>query len=755
MKYILIVGSVTYALLASSSFANQQYQDEAQIEVIQVKSQKRLQDIDDLTFSVSYLSGQDIRQRLLKDTTALSSTAPNFKITQNAAEGTPPAVNIRGVGSVDYNTSTHSPVGIYSNGVAAGSANNQLVNLFDIDSVEVLRGPQGTLFGRNSTAGAVLINTVRPQQGASGYMDANFAERNYHNINGALNGSISPYTDIRLAFSQVAYDYSTNNLFEPAPEANMRQSNVRLSVVSRFKAAEIFAVGSYGEWQGTVNPAGSIGVVKLFTLSGGIAALCAPEETGSGACTDAFGFNDGSNNFYDVAVNTNVSDGSPHDSEYWNLLLEAKFALSAHSYVVSLSSFDKLDRVHYYNSDASPARLAEGNQDVITDTFSQELRYHLDTENTYLIAGLYYLSNKIKQDNRLDFFRDFRPVPALFGNAATFYYDNTIQTRSYAAFSQLEYNLSPNSALIAGLRYTNEQIDYHALGTINVALQAGDEIGLLVPGWDVNGKIEDQNWSGKLAFHQALSTQTKWFASYSVGFKSGGYNGALVNSATAAENNDYGAETLNAYEIGLVSHQLTNSRIQSSVFYYDYQNQQVFMNQAAIEPDALPLQLLSNVGESNIYGAEIELSSQLSTALQTTLSIGFLPEAKLDAFFDAAGNEIKGNRLPFTSEWNVAASIDYSYDLSVGQLIFHLDVDYQSAFYFDQNQNDYAKQSAYALWNASINYVAEQWRMSLWVKNLTDQYYSHLKFDLINPLGMLQDFKGEARQVGVGLSYEF
>ena len=74
VKYILIVGSVTYALLASSSFANQQYQDEAQIEVIQVKSQKRLQDIDDLTFSVSYLSGQDIRQRLLKDTTALSST---------------------------------------------------------------------------------------------------------------------------------------------------------------------------------------------------------------------------------------------------------------------------------------------------------------------------------------------------------------------------------------------------------------------------------------------------------------------------------------------------------------------------------------------------------------------------------------------------------------------------------------------------------------------------------------------------------
>jgi iron complex outermembrane receptor protein len=130
------------------------------IELIEVNVQKRPQDIRDVALSLKLVDGQTIIERQLKDTTALSAIAPNFKITQNAAEGTPPAVNIRGVGSVDYNTSTQSPVGVYLDGVAGASANSQLVNLFDVESVEILRGPQGTLFDRNTTGGAILINSV-------------------------------------------------------------------------------------------------------------------------------------------------------------------------------------------------------------------------------------------------------------------------------------------------------------------------------------------------------------------------------------------------------------------------------------------------------------------------------------------------------------------------------------------------------------------------------------------------------------------
>lgn len=729
---------------------------EQQIEVVQVRAQKRVQNIEDLTFSISYLSGLEIRERLLKDTTALSSAAPNFKITQNAAEGTPPSVNIRGVGSVDYNTSTVSPVGIYVNGAASGSANNQLVNLFDIESVEVLRGPQGTLFGRNTTAGAVLINTKRPQQEVSGYIDVAAGERNFYSLEGAVNTELSDNTSARLAFSQVSYDYSTNNLYAPAPQADMRQSNVRASLLSEFGNAEILAIAHYGEWSGIVNPVGNIGVIAGFDPATGLPnAFCTPAQAGSSICTDAFGFNDGSEDFYDVAVNTDVSNDSPHDSEYWDLYLEGRYNLNDKAYLVSVTSVDTLDRVHFFNSDGSPAQIAEGNQDVVTDTFSQEFRYHLDEENFYLIAGLYYLSNSIEQDNRFDFLRDFRAVPALFSNAATFFYDNEIETESYAAFGQLEYQLSTKSSLLFGLRFTDETIEYQAIGDVNIALAAGDFEGFVVPAWNVEDNIEDSNWSGKLAYNYAVSNDTKLFASFARGFKSGGYNGALVNSAEAAEENDYGAETLNAYELGVTSTALQNTRIQAALFYYDYNDQQVFMNQESRVPGGLPLQLLSNVGESEIYGAELELSSQLTSALQAQFSIGYLPEANLDSFVNSVGEEITDNRLPFTSEWNIAAAIDYTLTVADGELRLHLDVDYQSDFYFDQNQNPYAQQDSFALWNARISYTLDDWTVAIWSKNITDEEYSNLKFDLINAFGMLQDFKGEARQLGASLSYEF
>ena len=173
-----------------------------------------------------------------------------------------------------------------------------------------------------------------------------------------------------------------------------------------------------------------------------------------------------------------------------------------------------------------------------------------------------------------------------------------------------------------------------------------------------------------------------------------------ASSAAEAQSNDYGSETLNAYEIGLHSQLSQSIRLYLAAFYYDYQDQQVFMNQSAITLGAPPLQLLSNVGECMIYGIEFDLNAQLTSALSTKFSIGYLPEANFASFVDASGVEIKDNRLPFTSKWNIAAQADYVVELSSGQLNFHIDADYQSEFYFDQNQNPFAIQEDYVIWNA-------------------------------------------------------
>jgi iron complex outermembrane receptor protein len=726
------------------------------IEIIEVNAQKRPQNIRDVALSLNLVDGRAIIERQLKDTTALSAIAPNFKITQNAAEGTPPAVNIRGVGSVDYNTSTQSPVGVYLDGAAGASANSQLVNLFDVESVAILRGPQGTLFGRNTTGGAILINSVSAQMDDSGYFNFGYAQRNHLSAEGAVNRQLNDNMAARLAFSHQDYEYSSNNLLPNTPQAQMRQTHGRFSFLGEWDKLTIDSKLYLSKWDGVVNPVGSIGVVKSFDPATGLpASFCSPDEAGSATCSDAFGFNDGSNNFHDVAVNNNISDNSPHKTDSHGINVKAQYEFNDNSYLVSLSNFTTLDREHYFNSDGSPAGLGEGNQNVSTDTFSQELRLHQEIGDIYLITGLYFLNEELQQNNRFDLLRDFRAVEGLFSNAVTFLYDNTIEIQSSALFAHVEYPLSKQTTFNAGLRYSDESTEYHALGQINIATFANDQTGLTVPGWDASGEVKDNNVSGKLALLHKFNAQHSGFISFSRGFKSGGYNGALISSAAEAQSNDYGAETLNAYEVGLHSQLSPSVRLYSAAFYYDYQDQQVFMNQSAITPGAPPLQLLSNVGESTIYGFEFDLSAQINTAFSTQLSVGYLPEANLASFVDAAGVEIEDNRLPFTSRWNIAAQADYVVELSSGRLNFHLDADYQSEFYFDQNQSPFAMQEDYILWNTRVAWENANWSLGVWVKNITDEEYSHLKFDLVNLFGMLQDFKGEARQIGFDLRYEF
>ena len=116
---------------------------------------------------------------------------------------------------------------------------------------------------------------------------------------------------------------------------------------------------------------------------------------------------------------------------------------------------------------------------------------------------------------------------------------------------------------------------------------------------------------------------------------------------------------------------------------------------------------------------------------------------------------MRGNRLPFTSKWNANGFLDYTREIGPGTLRFQLNANFQSEFYFDQNQNPYTRQGGYTLFNGRIAYEKGDWSAALWGKNLTDHRYSHLRFDLINFLGLVQDNRGERRQFGVDLNYRF
>ena len=717
------------------------------LEVIEVYAQKRPQALEEVSIAVSQVKGETLKAQHYKDSTELSALAPNLKISQNAAEGTPPAINIRGVGLVDYSTANTSPVAIYVDDVAVGSASNQIVNFFDIEQIDILRGPQGTLFGRNSTGGAILIRSKRPEFNELGYFTAGIANNNAYSFDAMYNNRLADNTAFRLALNHQNYEYSTNNSFSQAPTAGMKQTNARLSLLSEFDDVQLLLQGHIENWQGIVQPVGSIGVVAN-PLTG---ELCSPSEAGSTNCFDNFGFNDGSDDFYTVKVNND----SPHKTDSKGLSAHINWQLNERNEVVAISSYNRLERTHAFNCDGSPARLCEGNLGLNTHLFSQELRLQTQWEEHTLTSGLYYADESIKQNNINDILRDFRGIldPDL---TTTFFYKNQIDTQSMAAFSQLDYQLNSDWLISAGLRYSYESLDYDSVAQLNVVEDNTDLAGMLIPFYHVQGAESDNGFSGQFAINYQLTDSTNAYYRFANGSKSGGYNGGFLSSLEQAELANYGKERLNAHEIGSKSFWLEQGvRFNWAAFYYNYNDQQVFMNQPSSTAQKPPIQLLENIGDSVIYGLEAEIDYQATDAFSMRLALGYIPHAEFEEFVDPLGNSLTDNRLPFTSKWNVSAGIEYRLELFDNPLTTQLLVDYQSEYYFDQNQNPYAKQDGYSLVNGNIRYQLDNLSFVFWGKNLFGTEYSNLKFDLSSFLGMLEDFKGEGRRYGLDVSYQF
>ncbi len=718
------------------------------IETIEVHAQKRAQSTYDVPIAITVVSGDLLQAFQLKDTTALGGVTPNLKITQNTAEGTSPAVNIRGVGLLDYNTANTSPISFYVDDVTTGSANNQIINLFDIEQVEVLKGPQGTLFGRNSTGGALIIQSKMPEDNLGGYVRLGVGNNEREKVEGALNLPLSDSTAMRFAFSRNDYEYSTNNLYAPSPAAGLTQDNYRLIVTSELDDLDVTFKLHHEDWEGIVMPVGSIGIIAN-PLTG---ELCPPSAAGSTSCYDAFGFNDGSNDFHDVMVNNDT----PHETDGLGGSLKLDWQLKDDLQLVSVTSINTLDRYHGFNCDGSPANLCEGYLGLENEVFTQELRLHQTLGDHHLTAGIYYTDEDIEQDNGNDILRDLWGTPLWSVGSANFLYDNELTIKALAVFAQLDYAVSADTTVTVGLRYTDEATDYHSVSHLEVPLSEADLVGIVIPNFDVSGTQDDEEFSGKLAINHKYSDSHSVYASINRGFKAGGYNAGFLTNEAQALVSDYGPEKLTAYEVGSKLALLDQRMMLSlSAFYYDYGDQQVFINQAAATPGAPPMQLLENVGESTVYGAEVEVLYRPTAALKMQLGVGYLPEANFDEFVDPLGNVLTDNRLPFTSEWNVGGLVNYHVEFGGASVVAQLSFDYQSEFYFDQNESPYAKQDAYTLWDANVSYSRDSWQLSLWGKNLTDEEYSHLKFDLSSFLGMVEDFKGEGRLYGLEFTYTF
>jgi iron complex outermembrane recepter protein len=712
------------------------------IEVIQVYAQKRAQNINDVSLAVSVIDNESIDYLQIKDSTQLAQFVPNVKMSNNAGEGTTPAFNIRGVGMIDYNTSTISPIAIYSDGVVGGSANNLSVNLFDLENIEVLRGPQGTLFGRNTTGGAILLRSKQPDEIFGGYVNLSLGEQQQRSVDGALNLPVSDNTALRFALNYEDYQYSTNNLMAGQPNGGLKQTNLRVIVKTELDDFTIVSKIHSENWSGKPKPIASLGINRVDG-----SGLCTPEQAGSSLCMDNFGGQVGDSgktqDFWDVRADT---ADKKHNNNSWGANVELTWMISKDITLTSNTGYNNVDRTHSWDSDGA-ANFIEGSFGTKDRLFSQELTLAIQTEKSYWVTGLYYLTEDIKQNNDIDLFRDFRAIPALAAIPAQFFYRNNLENSSMALYSQFDYPLSDNFVITAGLRYTDESTNYKTIADLDI-------VPVFIPElWNISGDVDDNEFSGKLALNQKLNKNSSLYYSYSRGYKSGGYNAGYTTSAEQAADSEYHPEKLDAYEIGSKSQfWQQKASLNLAAFYYDYKDQQVFINRTT---GPAPYHVLKNAGDSTIYGLEAELKLVPTNDIEFNLNVGYLPKANMGSFIED-DVVVTDNRLPFSSKWNISGQVLYESNLLSYPLISQLGFDYQSSYYFDQDANPYTKQTAFIVWYGRVTMeINDQLDFSLWGKNLTNSEYSELRFNSIAALGAITELKAEARQLGAAMTYRF
>lgn len=732
---VLLVPSVLAAEPETSDVTAKEHA----IEVIEVYAQKRAQPKSEVSLAVSRLDGEALAQRRIADTTQLSGLAPNLFASTVAGEGTTPSFNIRGVGMFDYNTSTISPIAIYSDDVVSGGANFLSSSLFDLQQVDVLRGPQGTLFGRNTTGGAILLMSRQPEAEFGGYVSAEIAEHDTRQLTAAINVPVTEQTSARLALQHRDYQYSMQNLFPQGQDGGMRHNNLRLIVRSELENWVISSKLTLEDIDGAPKPIYSAGILA----ADGSGALCPISQVGSRHCVDSFGLKGPSDDFWQTIADTY---DKKHQTEGWTGSVNITGSLAQGYQFKSVTAVKDLQRFHSFDSDG-PGNFIEGSFDSDNAFFSQEFSLAVEQDDRYWISGLFYLNETLDQQNDLDLFRDFRAIPALAAVPAQFFYFNQLDNQSFSAYSQFDQAFNDVWTLTAGARFTREETDYVARADL-------DTVPIYLTNfWDLAGQVADSEWSGKLALLQKISNQYSQYYSLSRGFKAGGYNGGYSTSPQQAADSTYAPERVTAWEAGghllLPQQQLS---LDWAAFYYDYQDQQVFVNQTS---GPAPYHVLKNAGESTIYGVEAEMSWRPVANLKLDLALGHIPKAEL-----GAGQRnalfVADNRLPFTSEWMASGQLEYDLSLMVNHLLVQLGFVYQSEFFFDQYENPYIRQDGYALWHGRLAYQPlPELELAVFGKNLLNKKYTELKFDSIAALSAVTQLRGEARQLGVGVTYHF
>ncbi len=669
----------------------------AQVEEIVVTARKRVENIQNTPVAVSAFSSAFLQDHAMTKANEIGAFVPNmnFAITPSgSSDGA--NIFIRGVGQNDFVATTDPGVGLYLDGIYIGRMMGSLMDLADIKRVEVLRGPQGTLFGKNTIGGAVNIITTQPASEFSGRAELTVGR--FGRLDGSMGFNVPLSENF---FMRVSGVYRSNNGFarrilDGQRAGDDQDAGGRISFL--WNASEDLKITlSADRTRRRAHPASH----SVVPTPGVTEPYFVPQNPRELNATSITPFRDDT----DVYGTSGTVD--------WDLGLMAIKSITAYR-----------DTKQFVTTDYDGTLLVI-NENLINQKawqLSQEFQFTGNSFNDKLnwIVGLYYFKEKVnwfnisvKGPNSID--------PAFLGNihgpidpniGSLDIVDQT--TRNYSSYGHLTFSLTDRLHISGGLRYTDER---KRAQVANPLVFAGQR----------PVSLSKNNVSPKVSIDFKPTEDIMLYASWSEGFRSGGINGRVVPSSLSADT--YDPEKLTSYEVGFKSELLNRMlRLNAAAFYSVYKNYQT--TTSAIDPITggffFPI---DNVGDLDIRGFEVETTAALGTRTTLTASVGYTDEkvTRVDPNI-VPGIFGMNSDLPLTPTWTASASAQHSIPLAGsgifdGDLILAVDGNYKSAMRSFTIPFPNAIMGKNLIINSQVTFrpANAKWEFMLWGKNLTDE----------------------------------
>ncbi|MBI5184655.1 MAG: TonB-dependent receptor [Nitrospinae bacterium] len=676
-----------------------------ELEDVTVTAERREEDPQEVPMSITVHTGEELNASGVESTLDLPLRTPGFLFSTNAVLGQP---YIRGVGSDFVSIGSESTVAIYKDGVYQSRAMGALADFFDVERVEVVKGPQGTLYGRNATGGTVNIISRTPEPDLSMEADLIYGNYNKLRIQGMVN---APLVDDRvfLRLSGLSSDRDgfirVVNLGTRTDDEDLRAGRAQLRILAS-EEVEVLVSADYMKEKGSRGLGAKVNSnlpAPQIDLFGGI---------NPGDPREVYNTFKDRNDLYEIGDSLKIT---------WDSGLFSLMSLTAY-HETDLNLLIDIDHTDVDYSSSAPNE----NSKAVTQEFQFTSN---DKGPLEWLAGVYYLHEKSAQE--LDF--SLTPYAVRLNTFAR------NRTNAYAVYGQASYFLTDKWRATAGLRYGYEDkhhvIHNGAAGTLYKDASKG---------WGA--------WMPKFGLDFFATEDILAYVSATRGFKSGGFN-------SAGSGEQFNPEFIWSYEAGLKS-SVPGGRLQwnASAFYYDYKDLQV----QSFSNDAPGLFLLENAAQAEVKGLETDLRAFLLPDLDMEIGVALL-DARFteyatpdpDALDPTANQDLSGNLLPKAPELTSNVMLRYAYPLmGHGDLIMQGDWRYQSEVFFNQFNAHGVNQKGFHILNARLEFEAAggDWRLALWGKNLTSALYRQNVIRNTQFIGSL-DFWGAQRTFGFQAAY--